>query len=92
MEMSTEEILDELKELITVITGIELLFKKASLDLKDTYGTGLLVKYIDSYKFFLWDKIRLQHSINLESFKRLRDDITEMCKGMSENVSENGEK
>ena len=59
MEMSTEEILDELEELITVITGIELLLGRASLDLKNIYGTDLFVRYIDSYKSFLWDKSRL---------------------------------
>jgi hypothetical protein len=84
MEMSTEEILDELKELITVITGIELLLGRASLGLKNIYGTDLFVRYIDSYKSFLRDKTRLQQSINLDSFKRLRDDITEMCKNMQE--------
>jgi hypothetical protein len=84
MEMSTEEIIDGLKELITVITGIEQLLRRASLDIEDAYGTDLFVRYIDSYKSFLWDKTHLQQSINLDSFKRLRDDITEMCKGMQE--------
>jgi hypothetical protein len=78
--MSTEEIISELKELITVVTGIELLLRRTLPYLK--YGTDAFSIYIDKCQSFTRDKYHLLYDIQLESLKRLREDITEMCKNL----------
>jgi hypothetical protein len=78
--MSTEEIISELKELIAVITEIELLLIKTLPNLK--YGTDAFNIYIDKYQSFTGAKYQLLHNIQIESLKGLREDITEMCKNL----------
>jgi hypothetical protein len=62
--MDSETIINNLHELITIITGTESLLRKTLPGLKDKYGTDEFDKYADIHGRFKYEKFHMLGQIH----------------------------